>query len=338
MTPPIDLRELLEDRPTFGPEDRSFDYVVHFDMYRNFGLSRRELRDRLTRPPRTDGRRDVTEEFLAKLSGDERTRLAELLDRLHEGRVDGLVVERDERSALWFRAATGDLAVTIACPTPGQVQGGLAPSEFRVNGILRRKSALDVDQLRKNVVATYTRVAQSPGGEFSFHRGPRYAADFLGYDFDELTFLPQQATAAFAGVGNPLAIAALRPGETVLDIGCGAGMDLILAARRVRLGGRAIGVDPTPAMCEAARAAAYEAALRDAIEVLEGDAESLPLPDRSVDVAISNGVFNLTPNKSKAYGEVARVLKPGGRLAFADIVIDEPLSDRHRDDIELWTR
>jgi ubiquinone/menaquinone biosynthesis C-methylase UbiE len=158
----------------------------------------------------------------------------------------------------------------------------------------------------------------------------------LGYDPAELAALPQAATASFAGVANPHAIGPIHPGETVLDIGSGAGMDLLLAARRVSPTGKAIGVDMTPAMIARARAAAAEAGLPQ-VEVLEGNAQALPLPDASIDVVISNGVLNLSPDKGLAFAEIVRVLRPGGRLHLADIVVGTELSEDIRRDIDLWT-
>lgn len=194
---------------------------------------------------------------------------------------------------------------------------------------------LDAARLRQAVSAIYAQVATHPEGEFHFHRGPEYAAALLGYDRETLAGLPDSVTASFAGIGNPHAIDALRPGETVLDIGCGAGMDLLIAARRVGPTGRAIGVDMTPAMRAKARDAARAAGLSN-VEVREGDAEALPVGDASVDVVLSNGVMNLTPNKEKAYGEIARVLRPGGRLLLADIAKEVALDEDARNDIDLW--
>jgi ubiquinone/menaquinone biosynthesis C-methylase UbiE len=182
----------------------------------------------------------------------------------------------------------------------------------------------------------YARVATDPGGEYHFKRGPEYAAAVLGYDRAELASLPSSATESFAGVANPLAIAPLAPGETVLDIGSGGGMDLLLAARRVGAGGRAIGVDMTAEMRERASRAAREAGLEN-VEIYAGDAESLPVEDSSVDVVISNGVLNLVPNKEQAFAEIARVLKPGGRLQLGDIVVQQELDEDTRSDIDLWT-
>ncbi|MBI3895779.1 MAG: methyltransferase domain-containing protein [Acidobacteria bacterium] len=195
---------------------------------------------------------------------------------------------------------------------------------------------LDTEQLRGEVSNIYARVASNPDDNFHFHRGPAYAAEFLGYDVQELAALPREATASFAGVGNPHAIAAVRPGETVVDIGCGAGMDLLLAARRTGPQGKAIGVDMSDAMIERASRAARLAALNN-VELRKGDATDLPLADASVDVIISNGVLNLVPEKENAFREIVRILRPGGRLQIADIVVEKELSEDIRSNVELWT-
>lgn len=195
---------------------------------------------------------------------------------------------------------------------------------------------LDTKLLRAEVSKIYARVAAEPGGDFHFHRGPAYAAEMLGYDSAELAALPADCTASFAGIANPHAIAPIVRGETVLDIGCGAGTDLLLAARRVGPEGRAIGIDMTEAMRERARASAQAAGLAN-VEVHGGDATALPLPDASVDVVISNGVLNLVPEKEKAFAEIRRVLRSGGRLQLADIVLDAALDEDTRRNIDLWT-
>jgi arsenite methyltransferase len=195
---------------------------------------------------------------------------------------------------------------------------------------------LDTQLLRSEVSKVYSRVAADPDGDFHFHRGPVYAADFLGYDPVELAALPSECTASFAGIANPHAIAPIVEGETVLDIGCGAGMDLLLAARRVGPSGRAIGVDMTEAMRDRARASAAASGLTN-VEVQRADATALPLADAIVDVVISNGVINLVPEKEKAFGEIRRVLRPGGRLQLADIVLDAELGEDARRNIDLWT-
>ena len=195
----------------------------------------------------------------------------------------------------------------------------------------------DVHKLREQVSMVYTRVAEAPEGDFHFHRGPEYAATFLGYDAAELRTLPAKSTAAFAGVGNPHAIGAIESGAVVADIGSGAGMDVLLAARRVGSSGRAIGIDMTESMRRLAREAAREGGLGAIVEIRAGDAEELPLEDSSIDVVISNGVLNLATDKTRAFAEIARVLSPGGRLQLADIVVEEELTEAIRADIDLWT-
>jgi arsenite methyltransferase len=194
----------------------------------------------------------------------------------------------------------------------------------------------DVAGLRAQVLATYDRVARDPSGDFHFHRGPRYAADYLRYDADELALLPDACTTRFAGVGNPLRIGPIDPGETVLDHACGAGMDLLLAARRIGPSGRAIGVDMTPAMRNVATSAAAAAGLSAIVTIRAGLYEQLPVDDESVDVVISNGVVNLAPDKSKVFAEIHRVLRPGGRLYLADVVVQRELKYEVRNSPDLW--
>jgi arsenite methyltransferase len=143
-------------------------------------------------------------------------------------------------------------------------------------------------------------------------------------------------TSSFAGVGNPHAIDRIPVGATVVDIGCGAGMDLLLAARRTGPSGRAIGIDMTEAMRRRASQGAAMSGLAH-VDVRDGDATRLPVDDRSVDVVISNGVLNLVPEKERAVAEIGRVLKPGGRVQIADIIIGEILPDNALRDIDLWT-
>jgi arsenite methyltransferase len=197
-------------------------------------------------------------------------------------------------------------------------------------------AGFDVTRLQQQVSATYERVALAPGGEFHFHRGIDYACALLGYDRAELERLPSETVAAFAGVANPLRIGPLAPGERVLDIGCGAGTDLLLAAGRTGPTGRAIGVDMTAAMRERAAASATAMGLAGRVEVRAGTAESLPVPDASIDVVISNGVLNLSPDKDQAFREIWRVLAPGGRLYLGDVIVSRELSLTARSDVDLW--
>lgn len=195
---------------------------------------------------------------------------------------------------------------------------------------------LDVARLRAEVKSMYARVAADPDGEFHFHRGPDYAAARLGYDRAELATLPAAVTASFAGIGNPHLIQPLEAGATVLDMGCGAGTDLLLAALHVGPSGRAIGVDMTEPMAARARAGAADAGLTN-VDVRLGDATALPADDGSIDVLISNGVFNLVPDKDRALAEMFRVIAAGGRLQIADIVLGAELDEAAKRDVDLWT-
>ncbi|MCC6409997.1 MAG: methyltransferase domain-containing protein [Planctomycetes bacterium] len=194
----------------------------------------------------------------------------------------------------------------------------------------------DVAKLRAHVRETYRTLADSPDAELHFHRGARYAAELLRYDPDELATLPELATARFAGVGNPLSLAPIAAGATVLDHACGAGTDLLLAARRVGPTGRAIGIDMTAAMLACARGAADLAGLGARVTTELGVMEELPIDDESVDYVISNGVVNLSADKERVFAEIARVLRPGGRLLLADVVVRRELRPEVREAPELW--
>jgi len=195
---------------------------------------------------------------------------------------------------------------------------------------------LDTLKLRAEIQSIYARVAADPSGEFHFHRGPEYAAKRLGYDAAELSQIPATVTESFAGVGNPHAIALLPPGAVILDIGSGAGTDLLLAASHVGPNGRAIGVDMTEAMRDRARHGAEACGLAH-VEIREGEATVLPVETKSVDVVISNGVLNLVAEKTAAIAEIRRVLKPGGRVSIAGIVLCVELPEDARKDFDLWT-
>jgi SAM-dependent methyltransferase len=195
---------------------------------------------------------------------------------------------------------------------------------------------VDRQRLREAIHAMYTRVVTEPQGTFHFHRGPEYAVAVLGYSAAALATLPAQVTAAFSGIGNPLRVAPLQTGMTVVDVGCGAGLDLLLAARAIGPSGRAIGIEMTEAMATQARSGACVAGL-DNVQVRSGDAVALPVESESVDVVISNGVLNLVPEKETAAREMYRVLKPAGQLFLADIALESAVSDEARRDVDLWT-
>jgi SAM-dependent methyltransferase len=194
----------------------------------------------------------------------------------------------------------------------------------------------DVLHLRNAVAETYDRVARDPATSFHFNMGADYAVNLLHYEQSELDALPKRATARFAGVGNPHRIGTIREGETVVDVGCGGGMDLLIAARRVGEAGRAIGIDPTPAMREATMESARDLGLAHRVQTLAGTSEGIPLPDASANVIISNGVLNLAIDKRKAIQEMYRVLGPGGRLYLADVFLDRDLKESERLDAALW--
>jgi arsenite methyltransferase len=155
------------------------------------------------------------------------------------------------------------------------------------------------------------------------------------YSSDDLAMVPDGAIMAALGVGNPVRWAGLVTGDSVIDLGCGAGIDTLLAARLVSPGGRAIGLDTLPEMLEQAEANAREGAITNVVW-LRGELEAIPLPDASVDVAISNGVLNLSPRKGRAMSEIFRVLRPGGRISLADIVLDEELPPEVMTDPDAW--
>ncbi len=194
---------------------------------------------------------------------------------------------------------------------------------------------VDRDELRARVAEKYRDVAVNPELGFHFHTGAPLAR-MLGYAAEVVASLPQGAVDSFAGTGNPYLFGDLIPGEVVVDVGCGAGFDTLIAARQVGASGRVLSVDMTPEM--RAKAAASVAAMGlSNVEVLEGFAESLPVGDGMADVLISNGVVNLCPDKQAVFREMFRVLKPGGRIQVGDILVHKEVPQEAKDDIELWS-
>lgn len=187
--------------------------------------------------------------------------------------------------------------------------------------------------LKDEIIRMYQEVADQPESRFHFFHG-REAADLFGYDAAWLDRAPAGAVASFAGVGNPHLRSRLQPGETVLDLGSGAGLDAIIASWQVGPGGRVYGVDLNPSMC--ARAQAHAALAGMQMECREGTMENIPLPDASVDVVLSNGVINLSFRKRRVVQEMFRVLRPGGRMSLTDIVSAKQLSQSIVNDPKLW--
>ncbi|HSJ26708.1 MAG TPA: methyltransferase domain-containing protein [Acidimicrobiia bacterium] len=194
---------------------------------------------------------------------------------------------------------------------------------------------VDRVRLRSEIRRKYEEVAREPDAEYHFFTG-RKAARHVGYPEDVLDDLPSGVADAFAGVANPFHHGLPSPGSTVVDVGSGAGLDAVIAARSVGPEGRVIGVDMTPDMLDRARRSADLLGLGH-LEFREGYAEELPVPDQSVDLVISNGVLNLVPDKLGAYREIHRILRPGGRFQIADIVVERPVPEGAQRDIDLWT-
>ena len=194
---------------------------------------------------------------------------------------------------------------------------------------------LDLGTLRDAIQEEYAEVAADPEKGFHFHTG-RPLARLLEYADEWLEGIPESSVESFAGTGNPFSLGEIHPGEKVVDVGCGAGIDSLIAAKKTGPGGRVIGVDMTPAMLDKARRAAQETQLSN-VEFREGYAESLPVDDGWADVVISNGVLNLMPDKDAALAEMSRVLKPGGRLQIGDILVQKAVPESAKRKIDLWT-
>jgi arsenite methyltransferase len=193
---------------------------------------------------------------------------------------------------------------------------------------------LDVALLRSEIQRTYADVSTQPDKEFIFPTGRAWALD-LGYPQDLLARVPEASCESFAGVANPFSMGALQPGEDVLDVGSGAGMDSLVAAQMVGATGSVTGIDMTREMVAKARGSIAEMGLGNA-RIVEGSAERLPFDDASFNVVISNGVIDLIPDKDAVFAEITRVLRPGGRIQLADVTIQRPVSEESKRDIDLW--
>ncbi len=193
---------------------------------------------------------------------------------------------------------------------------------------------LDVALLRSEIQRTYADVSTQPDQEFIFPTGRAWALD-LGYPQDLLSRVPEASCESFAGVANPFSMGALQPGEDVLDVGSGAGMDSLVAAQMVGPTGSVTGIDMTPEMVAKARGSVAEMGLGN-VTIVESSAEHLPFDEASFDVVISNGVIDLIPDKDAVFSEITRVLRPGGRIQLADVTIQNPVSEESKRDIDLW--
>jgi arsenite methyltransferase len=191
---------------------------------------------------------------------------------------------------------------------------------------------VDVDLLRTEIRRTYTDVSTDQERDYLFPTGRAWAEE-LGYPEPALSRVPGGTVESFAGVANHWELGEIAPGEVVFDLGCGAGTDLLIAAQTAQ---RAIGVDMTPAMLERAAAGAQQMGLAN-VELHESLIEALPVEDGSVDVVISNGVIDLVPDKDAVFAEIDRVLRPGGRVQLADVIIHTEVSADARERIDLWT-
>jgi SAM-dependent methyltransferase len=191
------------------------------------------------------------------------------------------------------------------------------------------------DDLRREIRNEYREVAHAPDRGFHFHTGRRLA-EIVEYREEWLHGIPEAVVSRFAGTGNPFSVQPIVAGERVVDLGCGAGIDSFIAAARVGPRGAVVGVDMTAEMLETARAAKAETGVEQ-LDFREGYLEELPVEDGWADVVISNGVVNLCPDKPAAFREIHRVLKPGGRIQIADILVSRPVSDAAKQKIDLWT-
>lgn len=194
---------------------------------------------------------------------------------------------------------------------------------------------VDLQELRQAISKEYEAVAKTPDKGFHFHTGRRLTG-IVEYDSEWLEDIPEYVIESFAGTGNPFAIGTIVAGESVVDLGCGAGIDTFIAAKKVGPTGQVIGVDMTETMLDKARKALEDIGYSQ-VQFKSGIIEELPIADNWADVIISNGVFNLAPNKEQVLREIYRVLKPGGRLQIADILVPKKVPESAKRKIDLWT-
>lgn len=188
--------------------------------------------------------------------------------------------------------------------------------------------------LREGVWRAYSAVAEAPHAKHPFPNGRAFAVS-LGYPTELLDAIPVEAVEAFAGVSNVSIFADIPVGATVLDVGCGAGLDSLIAARRARQTGRVIGLDFSQAMLDRAALSAQKVGLAQ-VEFRQADAEQMPVADASVDVALVNGIFNLNPARQEIFQELARVVKPGGAVYSAEIILCQPLPAEEQANVTNW--
>lgn len=193
---------------------------------------------------------------------------------------------------------------------------------------------LDKREVEQAVRGMYEEVAAFPDREFHFPTGRKSCLN-LGYPAEELDAIPDTAVQSFAGVGYPFLADNIKPGDTIVDVGSGSGVDVLIAALKTGSGGQVLGIDMTPAMIRKARENIKRTEIEN-IRIIEGEAVDIPLDNAVADVVTSNGVINLVPDKKRAFEEIFRILKPHGRIQISDIVLSKPVSEKSKANAQLW--